>query len=76
MGPVDEISQTFQLDCYFRQFWKDLRLQFNGTGLTELPMNWLFLTKIWRPDTVIINGGDSYLHKMTVNISKKSSPQE
>ena len=66
MGPVDEMSQTFQLDCYFRQFWEDFRLQFNGTGLTELPMNWQFLTKIWRPDTVIINGKDSYLHKITV----------
>ena len=68
MGPVDEMSQTIQLDCYFRQFWKDSRLKFNGTKLTELPMNWQFLTKIWRPDTVIINGKDSNLHKITVNI--------
>ena len=66
MGPVDEISQTFQLDCYFRQFWVDFRLKFNDTGLTELPMNWQFLTKIWRPDTAIINGKDSFLHKITV----------
>lgn len=69
MGPVDEMSQTIQLDCYFRQFWEDFRLQFNdtGTGLTELAMNWQFLTKIWRPDTVIINGKDSSLHKITVD---------
>ena len=66
MGPVDEMSQTIQLDCYFRQFWEDKRLKFNGTKLTELPMNWQFLTKIWRPDTVIINGKDSTLHKITV----------
>ena len=66
MGPVDEMSQTIQLDCYFRQFWKDSRLKFNGTKLSELPMNWQFLTKIWRPDTVIINGKDSNLHKITV----------
>ena len=70
MGPVDEMSQTIQLDCYFRQFWEDFRLRFNGTGLTELPMNWQFLTKIWRPDTVIINGKDSNLHKITVLIDK------
>ena len=69
MGPVDERSQTIQLDCYFRQFWEDFRLKFNdSTGLKELPMNWQFLTKIWRPDTVIVNGKDSYLHKITVSI--------
>ena len=70
MGPVDENSQTFKLDCYFRQFWVDFRLRFNSTGLDELPMNWQFLTKIWRPDTIIINGVESYLHKITVRISK------
>ena len=70
MGPVDEVKQTFQLDCYFRQFWTDFRLKFNGSGYNELPMNWQFLDKIWKPDTVIINGKDSYLHKITVsNIS-------
>ena len=66
MGPVDENSQTFQLDCYFRQFWVDFRLQFNETGLTELPMNWQFQSMIWRPDTIVINGVESYLHKITV----------
>ena len=29
-------------------------------------MNWAFLNRIWRPDTFIVNGRDSYLHKMTV----------
>ena len=68
MGPVDELSQTFTLDCYFRQFWTDDRLTFNSTTsqLDELAMNWAFLNKIWRPDTFIFNGKDSYLHKMTV----------
>lgn len=68
MGPVDELSQTFTLDCYFRQFWTDERLTFNGTAsqLDELSMNWAFLNKIWRPDTFIFNGKESYLHKMTV----------
>ena len=44
MGPVDELSQTFTLDCYFRQFWTDERLTFNGTAsqLDELSMNWAF----------------------------------
>lgn len=67
MGNVDEQKQTFSLDCYFRQFWRDTRLKYNSTSrLDELPMNWQFLYKIWRPDTYIVNGKDSYLHKMTV----------
>ena len=66
MGPVDEESQTFTMDCYFRQCWQDFRLKFDDRGLVELPMNWQFLTKIWKPDTVFINGMGSYLHKMTV----------
>ena len=68
MGPVDEESQTFTMDCYFRQYWNDFRLKFKDRGLIELPMNWQFLTKIWRPDTVFINGKNSYLHKMTVHL--------
>ena len=51
----------------FRQYWTDNRLEFNSTtSLEELAMNWQFLNKIWRPDTYIINGKNSYLHKMTV----------
>ena len=45
----------------------DNRLTFNSTTqLEELAMNWAFLDRIWRPDTFIVNGKDSYLHKMTV----------
>ena len=28
MGPVDERTQMFTLDCYFRQYWTDRRLVF------------------------------------------------
>ena len=68
MGPVDEGLQKFTFDCYFRQYWTDLRLSFNNTNtnLEELPMNWKFLSKIWRPDTYFLNGKDSYLHKVVV----------
>ena len=34
--------------------------------IQELPMNWKFLSKIWRPDTYFLNGKDSYLHKVVV----------
>jgi hypothetical protein len=40
MGPVEENSQRFTFDCYFRQFWTDPRLTFNSTNLAELAMNW------------------------------------
>ena len=66
MGPVDESFQKFTFDCYFRQKWTDLRLMFNSTNIEELPMNWKFLSKIWRPDTYFLNGKDSFLHKIAV----------
>ena len=66
MGPVDESEEAFSLDCYFRQFWVDERLKFNATGVSELALNWAFLAKIWVPDTFVVNGKHSYLHKITV----------
>ena len=35
-------------------------------GVTELALNWAFVAKIWVPDTFIVNGKKSYLHKITV----------
>ncbi len=35
-------------------------------GVTQLVLNWAFLKKIWVPDTFLINGKKSYLHKITV----------
>ena len=34
--------------------------------MTQLALNWKFLTKIWKPDTVFLNGQKCFLHKMTV----------
>ena len=66
-GPVDEKKQDFYIDCYFRQSWKDDRLIFNSSkGVTELPMNWQFLNRIWKPDTFFVNGKKSKMHKITV----------
>ena len=66
MGPVDDNREEFTFDCYFRQQWIDQRLKFNNTYFDELPMNWKFLQKMWRPDTYFLNGKDSYLHKISV----------
>ncbi|TRY74627.1 hypothetical protein TCAL_06418 [Tigriopus californicus] len=66
MGPVDENTQSFFLDCYFRQTWKDDRLAFNNSGISELSLDWKILKMIWKPDTFFINGKKSKMHKMTV----------
>ena len=66
IGPIDETREVFSLDCYFRQTWFDPRLRFNTSGITQLALNWQFLTKIWKPDTVFLNGQRCSLHKMTV----------
>jgi hypothetical protein len=31
LGTLDERTAQFSLQCYFRQFWRDRRLQFNDT---------------------------------------------
>ncbi len=60
--------QTFSLDCYFRQSWRDERLSFNATGLSvkELSLDWKILTEVWKPDTFFVNGKDSKMHEITV----------
>jgi gamma-aminobutyric acid receptor subunit alpha len=58
--------QWYAMDCYFRQKWYDSRLRFNMTGLDEFSMNWLFLERVWKPDTFFMNGQKSYLHRITV----------
>lgn len=65
IGPIDELRQVYSLDCYFRQTWSDPRLQFNTSGIAQISLDWKSLTKIWRPDTVFMNGQKCYLHKMT-----------
>ncbi|XP_066904849.1 gamma-aminobutyric acid receptor subunit alpha-6 isoform X2 [Halyomorpha halys] len=65
LGPVEENDETFFMDIYFRQSWYDRRLSFSFPGIDELSMSWLFLEKIWKPDTYFINGKKSHLHGIT-----------
>ncbi len=48
--------------------------------LFQLVLNWAFLKTIWVPDTFLINGKKSYLHKITVpnqvNLYKYNFPTE
>ncbi|KAJ9594387.1 hypothetical protein L9F63_014177, partial [Diploptera punctata] len=66
MGPVSETDQKYVMDCYFRQTWYDRRLVFNLPGLEEFSLSWLFLDRVWKPDTFFLNGKKSYLHRITV----------
>ena len=47
LGPVNEDTQSFSLDCYFRQSWRDERLGYDAAGVSALALNWAFLEKIW-----------------------------
>uniref|UniRef100_A0A8D8QVM0 Gamma-aminobutyric acid receptor subunit alpha-6 n=3 Tax=Cacopsylla melanoneura TaxID=428564 RepID=A0A8D8QVM0_9HEMI len=53
------------MDCYFRQYWRDSRLSFMGP-INNLSLSIKMLEKIWRPDTYILNGKQSYVHTITV----------
>uniref|UniRef100_A0A1I8IWN6 Gamma-aminobutyric acid receptor alpha-like n=1 Tax=Macrostomum lignano TaxID=282301 RepID=A0A1I8IWN6_9PLAT len=67
MGPISDKDMTFSMDCYFRQLWRDARLNFNqnSSGFASFQLNEKFLHEIWRPDTHFLNGHASYLHNIT-----------
>ncbi|XP_023701660.1 gamma-aminobutyric acid receptor subunit alpha-2 isoform X2 [Cryptotermes secundus] len=66
MGSVSETDQEYVMDCYFRQSWYDRRLGFSFPGLDEFSLSWLFLDRVWKPDTFFLNGKKSHLHRITV----------
>lgn len=57
--------KSYTMDVYFRQIWYDSRLQYQLPGLHEFSMSWLFLDKVWKPDTYFMNGKKSHLHRIT-----------
>ena len=53
---------------HLRQSWTDSRLRFShfhDLNMTELSLNWIFLDNIWKPDTYILGGRESFLHRIT-----------
>ncbi|XP_049958618.1 uncharacterized protein LOC126475090 [Schistocerca serialis cubense] len=66
MGEVSEAGEHYTMDCYFRQVWRDRRLTFTLPGLEEFSLPWLFLDRVWKPDTFFMNGKRSHLHRITV----------
>ncbi|KAH8398014.1 hypothetical protein KR222_010174, partial [Zaprionus bogoriensis] len=65
MGPVSELDMDYSMDCYFRQYWRDKRLSFQGP-IKSLSLSIKMLDKIWRPDTYFYNGKHSHIHTITV----------
>uniref|UniRef100_A0A182IXG1 Uncharacterized protein n=2 Tax=Anopheles atroparvus TaxID=41427 RepID=A0A182IXG1_ANOAO len=65
MGPVSELDMDYSMDCYFRQYWRDKRLSFQGP-IKSLSLSIKMLERIWRPDTYFYNGKHSHVHTITV----------
>lgn len=45
MGPISELDMEYSMDCYFRQYWRDSRLKFEGPMKTlslSIKVNELF----------------------------------
>ncbi|CAF0774946.1 unnamed protein product [Adineta ricciae] len=60
-GPIQDIDMSFTMNCYFRQRWRDERLQFDEE-VGVLPLSTRMLERLWRPDTIFYNSKYSYLH--------------
>ena len=58
--------QDYSFQCYFRQRWFDNRLRFDIRNITEVTLNNLFLSHIWKPNTYFLNGQRSNQHNITV----------
>ena len=57
----------FTFDMYFRQFWSDNRLKFNGSnfGIEKLVVGAEYIRLIWVPDTFFVNEKVATFHKAT-----------
>ena len=60
------LFQDYSFQCYFRQRWFDNRLRFDIRNITEVTLNNLFLSHIWKPNTYFLNGQRSNQHNITV----------
>lgn len=56
----------YTLDMFFRQKWRDDRLAFKDSGISELKLNNMMVQKLWTPDTFFRNGKKSIAHNITV----------
>ncbi|XP_076468405.1 gamma-aminobutyric acid receptor subunit alpha-3-like [Babylonia areolata] len=68
MGPISETDMSYSMQVYFRQRWRDERLQFNlsNVNVTQFTLSNRFMNHIWKPPTYFLNGRRSKLHNITV----------
>ncbi|XP_066937073.1 gamma-aminobutyric acid receptor alpha-like isoform X1 [Macrobrachium rosenbergii] len=64
MSQISEMDMTYSMDCYFRQSWVDERLAFSDLD-EAFTLSVAMLGKLWKPDTYIYNGKQSYVHLIT-----------
>ncbi|XP_037787749.1 gamma-aminobutyric acid receptor alpha-like [Penaeus monodon] len=64
MSRISEMDMTYSMDCYFRQSWVDERLAFSDLE-EAFTLSVSVLEKLWKPDTFIYNGKQSYVHLIT-----------
>ncbi|CAL4111700.1 unnamed protein product, partial [Meganyctiphanes norvegica] len=64
MGRISEMDMTYSMDCYFRQTWVDERLAFSNLD-EAFTLSAKVLERLWKPDTFIYNGKQSYVHLIT-----------
>ncbi|KAI6189719.1 hypothetical protein M3Y97_00039100 [Aphelenchoides bicaudatus] len=64
MGSLNEISADFQIDILFTQYWHDPTLSFTNHSqcIRNITMEPRFLSKIWTPNTCIINSKAAVIH--------------
>jgi cation transporter family protein len=61
---ISEITGDFELDVMYSEIWLDPRLAFKHLNIcaTNITLKSDFRTKIWNPDTCIINSKESSIH--------------
>ncbi|XP_042234377.1 gamma-aminobutyric acid receptor subunit beta-like isoform X10 [Homarus americanus] len=68
ISSLSEVQMDFTMDFYFRQYWKDPRLDFSANkGLKEIQVSTDYTQKIWVPDTFFPNEKRAYYHTATTN---------
>ena len=65
-SPRIPLFQSYSMQVYFRQRWRDDRLQYNMTNVTQFTLSNRFMNHIWKPPTYFLNGRRSKLHNITV----------
>jgi len=55
VSALQEAEMQVSVQMYFRQFWRDPRLQYDARGQNRMLFGQETLNKIWKPDTFIVN---------------------